>query len=272
MNAPLSRQEDDGRGNGMRDQGGRTGGVRKKDTVCKFWVQGRCLKGDKCEYLHEYIEDKVPICSEFLHHGVCKKANCKFRHKLPPPCDWYQRGFCKHGKHKCSGTHTPRKACMAYLLGFCPNGPECPDAQFATHHLILFSTRCFHSSLPSPSFFFLKQSQVAGAADAPCSRTAAATTARHWFHTPIPCALRQVGCAAAHAVQHRSPSCARDAPSPWCCRCTAVLNLFTRISGPCTRKHSVTWHPFLVSFSVLSTSLVSFVFLHLSLFFSLPCE
>ena len=118
----------------MRDQGGRTGGMRKKDTVCKFWVQGRCLKGDKCEYLHEYIEDKVPICSEFLHHGVCKKANCKFRHKLPPPCEWYQRGFCKHGKHKCSGTHTPRKACMAYLLGFCPNGPECPDAQFANQH------------------------------------------------------------------------------------------------------------------------------------------
>ena len=159
MNAPSSRQEDEGRGNGMRDQGGRTGGVRKKDTVCKFWVQGRCLKGDKCEYLHEYIEDKVPICSEFLHHGVCKKANCKFRHKLPPPCDWYQRGFCKHGKHKCSGTHTPRKACMAYLLGFCPNGPECPDAQFATHNLILFHT--LFSQL-SPFSIFISETVPSG--------------------------------------------------------------------------------------------------------------
>lgn len=158
MNAPYSRPEDDGRGNGMRDQGGRTGGVRKKDTVCKFWVQGRCLKGDKCEYLHEYIEDKVPICSEFLHHGVCKKANCKFRHKLPPPCEWYQRGFCKHGKHKCSGTHTPRKACMAYLLGFCPNGPECPDAQFAktslphSHPVAFTFASSFFSDTHSPKW------------------------------------------------------------------------------------------------------------------------
>lgn len=238
MNAPYSRPEDDGRGNGMRDQGGRTGGVRKKDTVCKFWVQGRCLKGDKCEYLHEYIEDKVPICSEFLHHGVCKKANCKFRHKLPPPCEWYQRGFCKHGKHKCSGTHTPRKACMAYLLGFCPNGPECPDAQFARSSPTPLTPPLFSHSPPP---FFLTHTVPSGRSrrcfvfpHSRCNSNNSSHRALASHHRPL--------CPTAGRL------CRRACRSALGSFLLLLLHIHTEVFSPeftpCTAPRAVTWHCF----------------------------
>ena len=40
-------------------------------------------------------------------------------------CDWYARGFCKHGL-QCRNRHYRRfNMCPLYLLGFCPYGPDC---------------------------------------------------------------------------------------------------------------------------------------------------
>ena len=39
---------------------------KKKKTVCVHWLNGQCKKGDNCEYLHVYQEDKIPPCKYFL--------------------------------------------------------------------------------------------------------------------------------------------------------------------------------------------------------------
>ena len=31
-------------------------------TVCKYWLENRCKKGESCEYLHENVYDKLPEC------------------------------------------------------------------------------------------------------------------------------------------------------------------------------------------------------------------
>ena len=65
---------------------------KKKDTVCKYWLEGRCSKGESCEFLHRKILEKLPECP----HGT----NCKNEHIF-------------------------KTVCINYLLGFCPDGPNC---------------------------------------------------------------------------------------------------------------------------------------------------
>jgi cleavage and polyadenylation specificity factor subunit 4 len=49
-------------------------------------------------------------------------------------CPYYERGFCKIGysiaqlavgNGVCNFTHVNDKVCANYLVGFCPEGPEC---------------------------------------------------------------------------------------------------------------------------------------------------
>ena len=45
-------------------------------------------------------------------------------------CEWYARGFCKHGK-RCRNKHVYAAVCPLFLIGFCPYGPECYFVQSA---------------------------------------------------------------------------------------------------------------------------------------------
>lgn len=54
----------------------------KNDTVCKFYAQGGCLKGNTCRYKHTgtVVQLKKPPC-KFFPKGQCKKGTlCGFSH------------------------------------------------------------------------------------------------------------------------------------------------------------------------------------------------
>lgn len=37
-----------------------------KKTVCIHWMSNQCKKGDKCEFLHVYDEERIPPCRYFM--------------------------------------------------------------------------------------------------------------------------------------------------------------------------------------------------------------
>jgi cleavage and polyadenylation specificity factor subunit 4 len=101
----------------------------EKTVVCKHWLRGLCKKGDDCEFLHEYDLSKMPECFFFSKYNACSNKECPFRHIDPESkikdCPWYDRGFCRHGPY-CKYRHRRRIMCEAYMVGFCPEGLECP--------------------------------------------------------------------------------------------------------------------------------------------------
>ena len=38
-------------------------------TVCKFWIDKKCKKGETCDYLHENDISKYPECPNFEKEG-----------------------------------------------------------------------------------------------------------------------------------------------------------------------------------------------------------
>ena len=99
--------------------------------VCRYWLEGdNCKKGQSCEFIHEYIESKIPECNYSIS-GICTKKNCKFKHtkKEKIECVFFKNGYCKDGRD-CKNEHIRRELCLNYTLGFCPEGPECKF-----HHL-----------------------------------------------------------------------------------------------------------------------------------------
>lgn len=124
---------------------------KEKSIVCKHWLRGLCKKGDACEFLHEYNLRKMPECWFFTKYGECSNPECLYLHVDPNSkareCQWYARGFCKHGPH-CRNKHVRNTACQLYLTGFCPFGSECQFGQYIPndfyHQITLIS--------PSPKY------------------------------------------------------------------------------------------------------------------------
>lgn len=127
---------------------------KRKKLVCVHWLKSRCTRGDTCDYLHQYDQDKLPICRYYTQHGHCQKEEeCVYRHpkisdnigiagnKKAENCPYFERGFCKlppdifsllyysSVENACQFSHLPgsQNICQNYLLGFCPLGPECQD-------------------------------------------------------------------------------------------------------------------------------------------------
>lgn len=116
---------------------------KRKQKVCIHWLRNACKKGDKCDFLHKYDMAKMPICKFIQQNGVChKQENCVYRHPKPEEgpelkkterCPYYDKGFCKLGNNLDTGPcifwHDDSfKICQNYMLGFCPEGPNCPHA------------------------------------------------------------------------------------------------------------------------------------------------
>ena len=70
--------------------------------VCRYWLNGTCQKGDRCDYLHVYDPSRVPLCPNTARTGVCHDPNCVYMH-----------------------TGEDANECYLYRLGFCPYGPAC---------------------------------------------------------------------------------------------------------------------------------------------------
>lgn len=83
-----------------------------RQTVCRHWLRGLCMKGEACGFLHQYDKSRMPICRFFRLYGECREQDCVYKH-----------------------TNEDIKECNMYKLGFCPNGPDC---------------RYKHAKLPGP--------------------------------------------------------------------------------------------------------------------------
>ena len=35
---------------------------KRKQSVCVHWMKDACKKGSKCEFMHVFNEDRVPVC------------------------------------------------------------------------------------------------------------------------------------------------------------------------------------------------------------------
>eukprot|EP00898_Chlorokybus_atmophyticus_P004558 jgi/Chlat1/5102/Chrsp33S05101 len=97
-----------GGGYGAGNAGGGAGAVgvgmgpgRKnyRQTVCRHWLRGLCMKGDACGFLHQFDPARMPICRFFAKHGECHEPDCVFKHSAEDikDCHMYKLGFCPNG-------------------------------------------------------------------------------------------------------------------------------------------------------------------------------
>mmetsp|Transcript_22310 Transcript_22310/g.88562 ORF Transcript_22310/g.88562 Transcript_22310/m.88562 type:complete len:294 (-) Transcript_22310:351-1232(-) len=80
-----------------------------RTVVCRHWLRNLCMKGEQCEFLHQYDVDRMPLCRWGIH---CKVPDCQYRHVAEddkPQCVFYQQGFCIHGL-SCKYRHVKQPA------------------------------------------------------------------------------------------------------------------------------------------------------------------
>ena len=66
--------------------------------VCKHWLRDLCMKGDKCDFLHQYDLARMPECTQWARLGRCIDQECDFRHDTEKiECQKFKFGFCKLG-------------------------------------------------------------------------------------------------------------------------------------------------------------------------------
>ena len=87
--------------------------------VCKHWLRDLCMKGDKCDFLHQYDLARMPECLQWARFGKCPDNDCDFRHDTERmECQKYKYGFCKLGS-QCRMRHD--KISRAYLPEVMPD-------------------------------------------------------------------------------------------------------------------------------------------------------
>jgi cleavage and polyadenylation specificity factor subunit 4 len=106
-------------------------GRQNDNYVCKHWLKALCMKGDNCDYLHEYNLRKMSECQFYNQNGYCQNGDeCLYLHVKEesrlPLCEDYNKAFCEKGP-RCGKRHVRRKLCKFYLAGFCPEGRECTE-------------------------------------------------------------------------------------------------------------------------------------------------
>lgn len=51
-----------------------------RQTVCRHWLRGLCMKGDNCGFLHQYDKSRMPVCRFFRLYGECREQDCVYKH------------------------------------------------------------------------------------------------------------------------------------------------------------------------------------------------
>jgi len=75
-----------------------------KREVCRYWLNNCCKKGDACEFLHSFEQDKMPICRK---GAACGDPSCFLTHPSKdekPVCPNFAAGFCSFG-YSCQWRH-----------------------------------------------------------------------------------------------------------------------------------------------------------------------
>lgn len=76
--------------------------------ICKYFIEGRCIKGDQCKFDHENVvpEKKKELC-KFYVQGYCTKGdNCIYMHS-EYPCKFFHTGVKCYQGDNCKFSHEP---------------------------------------------------------------------------------------------------------------------------------------------------------------------
>ncbi|XP_075048908.1 zinc finger CCCH domain-containing protein 6 isoform X2 [Mixophyes fleayi] len=80
---------------------------RKGKQICKYFLEGRCIKGEQCKFDHDAeIEKKKEIC-KFYIQGYCTRGdNCIYMHS-EFPCKFFHTGANCYQGDNCKFSHEP---------------------------------------------------------------------------------------------------------------------------------------------------------------------
>ncbi|EEH59990.1 uncharacterized protein MICPUCDRAFT_25397 [Micromonas pusilla CCMP1545] len=113
-----------------------------RQTVCRHWLRGLCMKGNHCGFLHQFDKQRMPTCRFFAKYSECKEPDCPFKHSLEDvkDCNMFKLGFCIHGpncryRHPRSSSEHPSISDSA-LIGR-PGHLHGAPSHLQRHHLDL---------------------------------------------------------------------------------------------------------------------------------------
>lgn len=77
----------------------------KGKQICKYFLEGRCIKGDQCKFDHDAeVEKRKEICRFYLQGYCTKGENCIYMHN-EFPCKFYHSGAKCYQGDKCKFSH-----------------------------------------------------------------------------------------------------------------------------------------------------------------------
>ncbi|XP_030628682.1 zinc finger CCCH domain-containing protein 6 [Chanos chanos] len=85
--------------------------------ICKYFLEGRCIKGDQCKFEHENVAlgKKKELC-KFYVQGYCTKGeNCIYMHN-EYPCKFFHTGAKCYQGDNCKFSHDPLTEVTKELL------------------------------------------------------------------------------------------------------------------------------------------------------------
>ncbi|KAA0190929.1 Zinc finger CCCH domain-containing protein 6 [Fasciolopsis buskii] len=83
---------------------------------CRYFMEGRCHKGEDCPYAHDFVPPKKQELCKFYAVGVCSKgSSCLYLHEEFPCKFFHLFGKCNHGD-SCKFSHLPLTLTTRALL------------------------------------------------------------------------------------------------------------------------------------------------------------
>ncbi|XP_058523612.1 zinc finger CCCH domain-containing protein 6 isoform X1 [Ochotona princeps] len=77
----------------------------KGKQICKYFLEGRCIKGDQCKFDHDAeLEKRKEICKFYLQGYCTKGENCIYMHN-EFPCKFYHTGAKCYQGDNCKFSH-----------------------------------------------------------------------------------------------------------------------------------------------------------------------
>ncbi|XP_048208308.1 zinc finger CCCH domain-containing protein 6 isoform X1 [Perognathus longimembris pacificus] len=77
----------------------------KGKQICKYFLEGRCIKGDQCKFDHDAeLEKRKEICRFYLQGYCTKGENCIYMHN-EFPCKFYHSGAKCYQGDNCKFSH-----------------------------------------------------------------------------------------------------------------------------------------------------------------------
>uniref|UniRef100_A0A8C6UXB0 Zinc finger CCCH-type containing 6 n=1 Tax=Neogobius melanostomus TaxID=47308 RepID=A0A8C6UXB0_9GOBI len=104
--------------------------------ICKYFLEGRCIKGDHCKFEHELIPlDKKKELCKFYFQGYCSKGdNCSYMHN-EYPCKFFHTGAKCYQGEKCKFSHDALNEVTKELLSKIINTEEENDDELELEDL-----------------------------------------------------------------------------------------------------------------------------------------